>query len=432
MRLLESVLCNTRQANGWQRKFIELILELLLMAPGSATFRNLSRYSEYGEKTFSRGFGRSYDWVAFNHEAISQVIPRDHEQALVLDASFVKKSGRCTYGLDRFWNGTAGRTEKGLEISLLSWLDITANQAYSLSVEQTPANDNDKKASPKRKSQGNGKDKDKGKGKDKGKTQPLIDDSRLDVYVSQVRQVMESYPLQWLKYLITDGYYSKVKFIDGVTELGLHQIGKLRGDANMRYLYTGPKRPGPGAQKRFDGKVEWSDLSRFRRIETDEDGIVLYQQRLNHPRFKRTLNVVIVVDTRGKTPRQAILFSTDLELAAQTIYRYYKARFQIEFLFRDAKQATGLTDCQARDKEKLHFHFNASLAAVSLAKLEAQQQTGGPLNAPFSIQSLQRRAFNSHLLDRIIAHLEDGQTLNKFTPLYQTLCNYGTISQQAA
>ena len=46
------------------------------------------------------------------------------------------------------------------------------------------------------------------------------------------------------------------------------------------------------------------------------------------------------------------------------------------FLFRDAKQFTGLTDCQARSQAKLNFHFNASLSAVTLAKLEARQQTG--------------------------------------------------------
>jgi hypothetical protein len=28
--------------------------------------------------------------------------------------------------------------------------------------------------------------------------------------------------------------------------LELHQIGKLRADAHLRYLYQGPKRPGPG------------------------------------------------------------------------------------------------------------------------------------------------------------------------------------------
>ncbi len=50
------------------------------------------------------------------------------------------------------------------------------------------------------------------------------------------------------------------------------------------------------------------------------------------------------------------------------IVRYYRSRFQIEFLYRDAKQHTGLNDCQARSKNKLDFHFNAALTAVNLAK----------------------------------------------------------------
>ena len=57
----------------------------------------------------------------------------------------------------------------------------------------------------------------------------------------------------------------------------------------------------------------------------------------------------------------ALRFSTDTELDAESIYRYYKARFQIEFLFRDARQFTGLNDCQARRQDSLGFHFNASL-----------------------------------------------------------------------
>jgi len=56
----------------------------------------------------------------------------------VIDASFVPKSGKKTYGLDRFWNGRPGRSEKGLDISALAWLDITANCAYAPRIEQTP------------------------------------------------------------------------------------------------------------------------------------------------------------------------------------------------------------------------------------------------------------------------------------------------------
>ena len=84
--------------------------------------------------------------------------------------------------------------------------------------------------------------------------------------------------------------------------------------------------------------------------------------------------MVVVLDQRDpKRPRYALLFSTDLTLKAQTIYRAYKARFQIEFVFRDAKQFTGLTDSQVRDADRLNFHFNASLTALNIAKSEQLQ-----------------------------------------------------------
>jgi len=181
----------------------------------------------------------------------------------------------------------------------------------------------------------------------------------------------------------------------------LHQIGKLRADAHLRYLYQGPKRPGPGRQKTYDGKVNWSDLSRFERLDTEDEHIVLYHQVLNHVQLKRDLQVVVVVHTQRH--RYAVLFSTDGDLEPQRLYRYDKARFQIECLFRDAKQCTGLSDCQARSKAKLDLHFNASLSAVTFAKLEARHQHGNGDQA-FSMASLKRRAFNQHLIDRICAH----------------------------
>lgn len=48
-------------------------------------------------------------------------------------------------------------------------------------------------------------------------------------------------------------------------------------------------------------------------------------------------------------------------MEAKKIIDYYRTRFQIEFCYRDAKLFTELTDCQSRDLNKLHFHFNASL-----------------------------------------------------------------------
>jgi len=134
MPLFESILATFTHLQRLQRKFLIHLMRLLLMLPEHVTFRNLSRYSPYHEKTFARRFATAVDFVALNKAAMMRVVPQDHEQALVLDASFIPKSGKHTYGLARFWNGTQSRMEKGLERSALCWLDVTDNCAYVLGV----------------------------------------------------------------------------------------------------------------------------------------------------------------------------------------------------------------------------------------------------------------------------------------------------------
>nr|WP_318780841.1 transposase [Dendronalium phyllosphericum] len=110
------------------------------------------------------------------------------------------------------------------------------------------------------------------------------------------------------------------------------------------------------------------------------------------------------------------------------IYRFYKLRFQIEFIFRDAKQFTGLSDCQARDVKKLDFHFNASFTALNLAKLDAHQQQSAQKPLIFSMASVKRRALNDHLLDTFISMLDLSPTVIKSHPNYQNLRAYGVIA----
>ena len=105
-----------------------------------------------------------------------------------------------------------------------------------------------------------------------------------------------------------------------------------------------------------------------------------------------------------------------------------RLRFQIEFLFRDAKQFTGLEDCQARDLTKLEFHFNACLTALNLAKVEKNSQHPAQEPVPFFMTSVKRRALNQHLLERFIATLDLEPTLIKPHPNYPTLCDYGIIA----
>lgn len=62
-------------------------------------------------------------------------------------------------------------------------------------------------------------------------------------------------------------------------------------------------------------------------------------------------------------------FSTMTSLAAEDVLCTYRSKFQIEFCFRNAKQYTGLTHCQARHKNQLDFSYNASFASHNVAKV---------------------------------------------------------------
>ena len=202
MRLLHSVLSTSSQTKKPQRKFVAHLLGLLLMLPGHATFRNMSRYSPYHERTFSRWYARPFDWVSLNKAAITEVVPPEHEQALAIDASFVPKSGKQTYGLDRFWNGCHSRSRKRARNLDRGLARSHGNCAYCLSVEQTPPSDES----------------------------PDPNATRMDVYLDQLARVVTVHDLRVLRYVVADGAYSKQKFVTGVCTLGLHQIGKLRPD----------------------------------------------------------------------------------------------------------------------------------------------------------------------------------------------------------
>jgi hypothetical protein len=118
-----------------------------------------------------------------------------------------------------------------------------------------------------------------------------------------------------------------------------------------------------------------------------------------------------------------------LQLSAFDIHRFYQARFQIEFLFRDAKPFTGLCDCQSRQREVLHFHFNAAMTALNLLQIEERQRRPGAApRTAISIASWKTRQANVHLCERVSLSLGLDFSLIKSHPEFQSLCNYGTIT----
>jgi hypothetical protein len=378
---------------------------------GKVNFRNLSRYSDYHEKTYSRHFRRDFAFAAFNRAVLDAASAPTHVRIAAMDSSFVPKSGTETYGLAVFYDSSHDQPASGLEVSNLAVVDVTDNTAYTLSARQTPA-----------------------PAELLTTVQTLAPTwepaaatvSRVDFYVAHWLADHGQLPAD-VHHLAVDGFYAKEKFIRGVRQTGCHVLGKLRHDAALRHLYTGPQKA-RGRKRQYAGPVRLDDLTAFTDAGEVEPGVRLYTAIVNSAQLHCTFRLVYILDTRQpQKPRYALLFCTDTTLDAHTIVAYYRARFQIEFVFRDAKQFTGLCDCQARAAASLHFHFNASFTALNLAKLDAQRTFGWTAAQPFSLASQTRVYFNEHFLHQVfLAFNLDAEALEN-TAIYQQLRTYGVI-----
>ena len=426
MPSIETILSQMSSVAKPQRKFLLTLLNALMYLPSRVNFRNLGRYTDCNEKTFSRWFSRPFDFLTFNLLILKDVLHGNGERIAAIDASFVPKSGRKSHGLDWFWSGSQGRTQRGQELSLLAMVDVTHNTAYALSASQTPALP---RSTCKGQSQPTKAVATTTKTRHKAKHTPFVGPplpTRIDSYLGHLQHHIKALLGCGIRYLVADSFYAKTKFVSGVRELNLHLISKLRQDADLRWLYTGAQKP-KGRHRQYSGKVSFDDLSRFERV-GELDGQRVYTAIVNSPAFKRTLRIVYLVrEDNGKTA-SALLFSTDTDCPALDILRYYKARFQMEFLFRDAKQHTGLCDCQATRKEKLDFHFNASLTALNLLRLQDHLKAGGNGRRVISIASGKIRQFNAHLLERFSRHLKLDFSAIKSSQAFADLCNYGAIA----
>lgn len=217
-------------------------------------------------------------------------------------------------------------------------------------------------------------------------------------------------------------------FIPPLVKKGLHVITKMRPDAHLQYLFSG-KQKDKGRTRKYSGKVQWNklDLRKWKKVHSskneDRYWAILYCKALK-------MNVAVIYrlyKERGKTSYE-ILLCTDTELDPHKIVHYYIMRFQIEFLIRDAKQSSGLEDCQAREGRKLAFHFNLSMTNINLAKAEYFMTIPKDQRGSFSLQDIKRQHYNKLLTGYIFDALGLDLKCKKTRVLYDRCTQFGRMA----
>ena len=393
---------------SWQRWFLQQLFEAVCALRGRVNFTNLARFSPLHEQTFRRHFQKTFQWAWFNLTMVRLRRHPDEPIIGVFDCSFLPKSGSKTWGLGRFFSSLAGRSKNGLEVSILGVVATQSRRAFGVDATQTPPDLSANETG---------------------------EYSRIDFYLEQITDLYETLTELGVSYWVGDGFYAKQKVFDTVTDLGGDLITRLRSDANLRYLYTGPRSEGPGRPKQYDGKIDWGDPEELRR-RFDEVGRLPDQPEVrilttvaNSPHFGRDLRVVLLLGPGGEGSdgdgsngtKQVILASTDAGQPAGEVARYYRLRYQIEFVIRDAKQHTGLTHCQARSQEKIDFHLNMSVATANLLRLLAQK-------AACSKRTYRREAYNRLLVGHLLSQLGLSAEYDRTDPRIQSVIRTGRMA----
>ena len=391
--LISTILSKMDNLAKFRRDFILSVMLLYLSLRGRYTFSGLSRYGEYCEKSYRLHFEEDFDFLVFNKTLLLEIL--SEERILAFDPSYLPKSGNKIPNVDKFWSGVLGKAVKGLEIGTLAIVDIKHNTAFNLEAIQTPNQE-----------------------VLKAKGQSLVEHYR-ETILERSQELLEI-----ADYLVLDAYFSKENFINPITKSGLKVISKLRKDANLKYLYHGKQKEGRGRPRKFSGKINLNKLDKrvFKAKYQDKD-CVIYEAIVWSVSLKRKIKLAYISFFSKKKGAFSLLFSTDTERSGEKIYQYDKAPFQIEFLFRDAKQHMGLTQSQARSENKLYFHFNLSLTMVGIAKITQLSEQKNELKKTFSLADIKTQHFNELLLDLFLSKYQIDPNSDKNKTIYQELVN---------
>jgi Transposase DDE domain len=395
LKVVEATLGKVTGVKKPVAKFVIHIVELWLGMNCRYVFSNMERWGSMTEKSYRNGFKKFFDWFNFNFMLLKQ--HGGKEVIAVFDPSYIGKSGKQTYGLGMFWSGTRQKALKGIEIGCLAFADAGSGTALHGEAVQTP--------SPKAL-------------KTAGKT-------LVNHYVGVIEKRISEI-LSVTRYLAVDGYFMKKEFINPLVGQGLQIVTKARSDANLMYLFNGRQKTGKGRKKLYDGKIDIKKIDKRRlRCCFSNEHMKVYAGVVYCVLLK--CNVLAAFIYYGDKAKPEIIVCTDTQMEAVKMCRYYGLRFQVEFLIRDAKQHTGLEDCMARDREKLHTHFNIAMTTVSVAKAAYYLSVPAEQRGSFSMADIKMKYMNQLIAKRIFANLALDMSCRKIKRIYNQCLNFGRL-----
>jgi DDE superfamily endonuclease len=190
MNILNQVLTklNLRKT---QTTFFQLLCTVILAIPSRINYANLERFSHRNEKTFRNWFEKPLDWVLVTTNLVQtlQASNRMGKRLILgVDCSNLRKAGKHTPGLAKFWDSKLGKAIPSLELSCCTLIDLEYRQPIPVHALQTPS---------------------------------ILTEgqSRVDHYTNHVENVLEALPpdlRDQIECVVADAYYTKKTWVNGI------------------------------------------------------------------------------------------------------------------------------------------------------------------------------------------------------------------------
>lgn len=428
--ILSLLQCLILEVETTTLKRMSIVMTALLGMSGRVTMKGISRWAGKGGsyRTIQRLFNTVLPWPTLLWRFFHCHCWRAKQTYLLAgDESVITKSGKKTYGIGRFFSGLQNQPVSGLSFFCLSLVSVEQQKSYPVRLEQQlPSSSQPVAQTKQEKSQPGKRKRGRPKGsRNKDKTQVNLNrELRLirDMIASLLNLIGGQISLQ---YLLLDGHFGHNNAMQMARQLNLHLISKLRRDSKLFLPYDGDD-----GRRKYGTRINPQQLPSQYRVESSiEQGIrtEIYHLTALHQSFASPLNLVILLKTNLQTQQKAyvILFSSDLNLDAQTLIQYYSLRFQIEFNFRDAKQFWGFEDFMNTSPAGVINAANLSFFMVNLSsRLLQQMKFSAPDFSVLDLKALFRGQIYVHQVLKFLPEIPDPILLQS---IFTHVSNLGAI-----
>ena len=240
----------------------------------------ISRRTEKGGsyRTIQRFFISDINWRKIHWNFVRDNFLRTDNGVLLIggDETAVTKSGKKTFGLDRFFSSLYGRAVPGLSFLTFSVISVGSRKSYPVFCEQIIKKEEDKTEN-KENSGKKSKTGKRGSGRPKGSRNKNRRDAEMSAFILFLRDALAKVIAlvgqdTGAAYSVYDGALGNNAGMQAVRQCGLRIISKLRYDSALYFPYTGPY-SGRGRPKKYGKKLIYGNISdKYLKSSFTEDG----------------------------------------------------------------------------------------------------------------------------------------------------------------